>query len=163
MLSGYDSYRVARKLLEVNLLCADHMLDAASFLLRGQGACQAALAGVVQESGAKDESSRFGTLTFNMTHASERGAAARKSQRVTRIARVEKFVGSRFTPTCNKSQARDWQRAKRSPAGVRHRDIWAKILGEEPLFSCMGLSFEERFGNVAPRPCGRVGTTSGGD
>ena len=30
------------------------------------------LAGVVQESGAKDESSRFGTLTFNMTHASER-------------------------------------------------------------------------------------------
>ena len=58
------------------------------------------LAGVVQESGAKDESSRFGTLTFNMTHASERGAAARKSQRVTRIAviaGVEKFVGSRFT------------------------------------------------------------------
>ena len=44
------------------------------------------LAGVVQESGAKDESSRFGTLTFNMTHASERGAAARKSQRVTRNA-----------------------------------------------------------------------------
>ena len=61
------------------------------------------LAGVVQESGAKDESSRFGTLTFNMTHASERGAAARKSQRVTRIAGVEKFVGSRFTPTCNTS------------------------------------------------------------
>ena len=54
------------------------------------------LAGVVQESGAKDESSRFGTLTFNMTHASERGAAARKSQIVTRIAviaGVEKFVG----------------------------------------------------------------------
>ena len=50
------------------------------------------LAGVVQESGAKDESSRFGTLTFNMTHASERGAAARKSQRVTRIAGVEKFA-----------------------------------------------------------------------
>ena len=25
---------------------------------------------------------------------------------------------------------------------------WAKILGEEPLFSCMGLSFEERFGNL---------------
>ena len=61
------------------------------------------LAGVVQESGAKDESSRFGTLTFNMTHASERGAAARKSHRVTRIAGVEKFVGSRFTPTCNTS------------------------------------------------------------
>ena len=51
------------------------------------------LAGVVQESGVEDESSRFGTLTFNMTHASERGAAARKSQRVTRIAGVEKFVG----------------------------------------------------------------------
>ena len=65
------------------------------------------LAGVVQESGAKDESSRFGTLTFNMTHASERGAAARKSQRVTRIAGVEKFVGSRFTPTCNTSPT-DW-------------------------------------------------------
>ena len=61
------------------------------------------LAGVVQESGAKDESSRFGTLTFNMTHASERGAAARKSQRVTRIAGVEKFVGSRFTLACNTS------------------------------------------------------------
>ena len=32
--------------------------------------------------------------------------------------------------------------------------LWAKILGdEEPLFSCMGLSFEERFGNVAcPAP-----------
>ena len=61
------------------------------------------LDGVVQESGAKDESSRFGTLTFNMTHASERGAAARKSQTVTRIAGVQKFVGSRFTPTCNTS------------------------------------------------------------
>ena len=61
------------------------------------------LDGVVQESGAKDESSRFGTLTFNMTHASERGAAARKSQTVTRIAGDQKFVGSRFTPTCNTS------------------------------------------------------------
>ena len=61
------------------------------------------LAGVVQESGAKDESSRFGTLTFNMTHASERGAAKRKSRRGSRIAGVEKFVGSRFTPTCNTS------------------------------------------------------------
>ena len=60
------------------------------------------------ESGAKDESSRFGTLTFNMTHASERGAAARKSQRVTRIAGVEKFVGSRFTPTCNTSRRAFW-------------------------------------------------------
>ena len=40
------------------------------------------------------------------THASERGAAARKSQRATRIAGVEKFVGSRFTPTCNESATR---------------------------------------------------------
>ena len=45
--------------------------------LRGYGACEAA-EGVVQKSGAKDESSRSGTLTFNGTHASERGAAARK-------------------------------------------------------------------------------------
>ena len=61
----------------------------------------------MQKSGEKDESSRSGTtLTFNMTHASERGAAARKSQRVTRIAGVEKFVGSRFTPTCNESATR---------------------------------------------------------
>jgi len=34
--------------------------------LRGYGACEAA-EGVVQKSGAKDESSRSGTLTFNMT------------------------------------------------------------------------------------------------
>ena len=32
--------------------------------------------------------------------------------------------------------------------------LWAKILGEEPLFSCMGLSFEERFGNVAQKKPG---------
>ena len=34
-----------------------------------------------------------------------------------------------------------------------------EMQGEEPLFSCMGLSFEERFGNVAVRvrgPSGRV-------
>jgi hypothetical protein len=35
--------------------------------------------GVVQKSGAKDESSRSGTLTFNMTHASERGAVREKT------------------------------------------------------------------------------------
>ena len=29
------------------------------------------------------------------------------------------------------------------------RRLWAKILWVEPLFSCLGLSFEERFGNVA--------------
>jgi hypothetical protein len=44
--------------------------------LRGYGACEAA-EGVVQKSGAKDESSRSGTLTFNWTHASEHSAAAR--------------------------------------------------------------------------------------
>ena len=52
----------------------------------------------MQKSGAKDESSRSGTLTFNMTHASERGAAARKSRIASRISGVEKFVGSCFTP-----------------------------------------------------------------
>ena len=61
------------------------------------------LLAVVQKSGAKDDSSRSGTLTFNMTHASERGAAARKSRRGSRIAGVEKFVGSRFTLACNTS------------------------------------------------------------
>ncbi len=58
-----------------------------------RGSCPAE--GVVQKSGAKDESSRSGTLTFNRTHASERGAAARKSRfgsRTTSIARDEKFV-----------------------------------------------------------------------
>ena len=58
---------------------------------------RAAAEGVVQKSGAKDESSRSGTLTFNRTHASERGAVARKSRMGSRIARVEKFVGSRST------------------------------------------------------------------
>jgi hypothetical protein len=57
----------------------------------------------VQKSGAKDESSRSGTLTFNMTHASERGAVREKKSSGDRIARVEKFVGSRFTPACNTS------------------------------------------------------------
>ena len=60
--------------------------------------------GVVQKSGAKDESSRSGTLTFNMTHASERGAVREKTvEWGPRIARVEKFVGSRFTLACNTS------------------------------------------------------------
>ena len=52
-----------------------------------------------------------GTLTFNMTHASERGAAARKSRKGSRIAGVEKFVGSRFTLACNTS--------RRSPSALR--------------------------------------------
>jgi hypothetical protein len=63
--------------------------------LRGYGACEAA-EGVVQKSGAKDESSRSGTLTFNMTHASERGVAARKSRVGSRIAGVRKFCRISF-------------------------------------------------------------------
>jgi hypothetical protein len=65
--------------------------------LRGYGACEAA-EGVVQKSGAKDESSRSGTLTFNGTHASERGAAARKVEWGPALREFENFVGSRFTP-----------------------------------------------------------------
>ena len=57
-------------------------------------------------SGVVKRPTRSGTLArpFNMnSRFFERGAAARKSQRVTRITGVEKFVGSRFTPTCNTS------------------------------------------------------------
>ena len=93
------------------------------------------LAGVVQESGAKDESSRSGTLTFNMTHASERGAAARKSQRVTRIAGVEKFVGSRFTPTCNTSCVCPVRRT-RTPFGLFNPSYGRELgpyLASDPL------------------------------
>jgi hypothetical protein len=72
--------------------------------LRGYGACEAA-EGVVQKSGAKDESSRSGTLTFNGTHASERGAAARKVEWGPALREFENFVGSRFTPACNTSLA----------------------------------------------------------
>ena len=50
------------------------------------------LDGVVQKSGANDESSRSGTLTFNMTHASERGTAARKSLLGSRIAESQFVV-----------------------------------------------------------------------
>jgi len=50
---------------------------------------------------AKDESSRSGTLTFNGTHASERGAAARKVEWGPALREFENFVGSRFTPACN--------------------------------------------------------------
>jgi hypothetical protein len=57
----------------------------------------------VQKSGAKDESSRSGTLTFNGTHASERGAAARKVEWGPALREFENFVGSRFTPACNTS------------------------------------------------------------
>ena len=70
--------------------------------LRGYGACEAA-EGVVQKSGAKDESSRSGTLTFNGTHASELGAAARKVEWGPALREFENFVGSRFTPACNTS------------------------------------------------------------
>ena len=59
-------------------------------------------------SGVVKRPTRSGTLTvtpvqYELTRFFERGAAARKSQRVTRITGVEKFVGSRFTPTCNTS------------------------------------------------------------
>jgi hypothetical protein len=50
----------------------------------------------VQKSGAKDESSRSGTLTFNGTHASERGAAARKVEWGPALREFENFVGSSF-------------------------------------------------------------------
>ena len=51
------------------------------------------LDGVVQKSGAKDESSRSGTLTFNMSHASERGTAARKKSLLgSRIAESQFVV-----------------------------------------------------------------------
>lgn len=73
--------------------------------LRGYGACEAA-EGVVQKSGAKDESSRSGTLTFNGTHASERGAAARKVEWGPALREFENFVVSRFTPACNTSSCR---------------------------------------------------------
>jgi hypothetical protein len=88
----------------------------------------------VQKSGAKDESSRSGTLTFNMTHASERGVAARKSRVGSRIARVEKFVGSRFTPACN-SQHVDYESilsrsgravARRQPVETERREKRSK-------------------------------------
>ena len=42
------------------------------------------------------------------------------------------------------------------------RRLWAKILGEEPLFSCLGLSFEERFGNVCTRVAGAIAPAAGG-
>ena len=58
----------------------------------------------MQKSGAKDESSRSGTLTFNGTHASERGAAARKVEWGPALREFENFVGSRFTPACNTSE-----------------------------------------------------------
>jgi hypothetical protein len=63
--------------------------------LRGYGACEAA-EGVVQKSGAKDESSRSGTLAFNGIHASERGAAARKVEWGPALREFENFVGSRI-------------------------------------------------------------------
>ena len=42
------------------------------------------------------------------------------------------------------------------------RRLWAKILGEEPLFSCLGLSFEDRFGNVCTRVAGAIAPAAGG-
>ena len=67
----------------------------------------------MQKSGAKDESSRSGTLTFNGTHASERGAAARKVEWGPALREFENFVGSRFTPACNTSKL--WTREHSTP------------------------------------------------
>jgi hypothetical protein len=81
-----------------------------------------------EECGAKDESSRSGTLTFNITHASERGVSARKSRVGSRIAGVRKIVGSRFTPACNTSalllcaRVEQRQMGERAAPGVRERE-----------------------------------------
>ena len=73
-------------------------------------------------------------VTFNITHASERGVAARKSRVGSRIARVEKFVGSRFTPACN-SQHVDYESilsrsgravARRQPVETERREKRSK-------------------------------------
>ena len=40
---------------------------------------------------------------FKWTHASERGAAARKVEWAPALREFENFVGSRFTPACNTS------------------------------------------------------------
>jgi len=106
--------------------------------LRGYRAFEAA-EGVVQKSGAKDESSRSGTLTFNRTHASERGAVARKSRVGSRIARVEKFVGSRFTLACNTS-------ARRA----------AGTVGRRTLQAAQSPAWRARCVCVACRRCARV-------
>ena len=78
----------------------------------------------MQTSGAKDESSRSGTLTFNGTHASERGAVARKVEWGPALREFENFVGSRFTPACNTTFDVDapgqlGSRLTRDPAGTR--------------------------------------------
>ena len=88
------------------------------------------LDGVVQESGAKDESSRFGTLTFNMTHASERGAAARKSQRVTRIARDEKLSDLVSHPRATRPETGASARVgvSRHRDGSMHGSDWGLIM-----------------------------------
>jgi len=57
-----------------------------------------------EKSGAKDESSRSGTLTFNGTHAHLNAARPReKVEWGPALREFENFVGSRFTPACNTS------------------------------------------------------------
>ena len=70
----------------------------------------------MQKSGAKDESSRSGTLTFNGTHASERGAAARKVEWGPALREFENFVGSRFTANSLEFDTQDT-----GPAYIRMR------------------------------------------
>ena len=112
------------------------------------------LAGVVQESGAKDESSRFGTLTFNMTHVSERGAAARKKSKSDPHCSSRKVCRISFH------------------THVQHVHGWTKGLGTLPRSpyakfartgSSRGLSFQGRVGNVAEASAGfllRTGSDS---
>ena len=68
------------------------------FEVRGYGACEAAV-GVVQKSVAKDDSSRSGTLTFNMTHASERGAAMEREAKQGVHQRGSTAPGERVPPS----------------------------------------------------------------
>ena len=88
----------------------------------------------------RHESSRFGTLTFNMSHASNDAAARPREKKSlrdsSRIAGVEKFVGSRFTPTCNTSCVCPVRRT-RTPFGLFNPFLWAgarsRYLASDPL------------------------------
>ena len=53
------------------------------------------------------------------------------------------FLGS----WCNTYEHIFYERRLDHESILSRSGLWAKILGEEPLFSCMDLSFEERFGN----------------
>ena len=96
---------------------------------------RAATDGVRAERGGANGMSRArssGHAQLYMTHASERGAAARKSRRVSRIAGVEKFVVSVvLTPTCNTSSPLKLVHAKPDASELLHpeehmaRQMWA--------------------------------------